>query len=692
MTYYTDTQEIYDLYSTAKTESKAWREDYHEFERLADNDLIDDQDPDLPEVNDGSLSASLFKLPKRIVSTDLKGRAKATDRDDAWLTELANMQWENEIIPNANSQAPFHRKWKDAVRKASIYGSVPLITIFVERGNYVGTDFICVQPQDVTLEPGKVSDYDSDIIFWDVYYTKKQIKDMIARAKKEEKEGDSYNKWDIKALEDILKMPADRERETYDDHRETQDKEVRKKGINFCVIFQRGVEAPFYMYHKDTKKIVREWKNQDPTGDIPIHFLYCYQDFVNPYGIGIVKLAGGTQNVLDYMRQADVLATQIGIKPPISIGGDIDSADLSSLVYEQDAQWYVGTAQVRREELGNNIYSQLPTRMSMYKLSLDQMIPSGDTSISAGSGDLDYSKTPAGVKFQQANLSIDDEDFKDNLYLTYAAVAKSMINIHFANMQGSDIMKLSDDERDILSQAGIEFPVNQFGEPTNELEVIWDEARATFDFEIEPENDKAKDEEKRLEALLKIVELRAADPTVQQELQSSGKRLNIGELYATIISLTSDNDKIIEDISPEEQEQLRIQQQGEQQPEDYSPREEINYKDAPPDIQRQMERAAGYQPSEMATLPQQETDIKREKVQTDKEKNDLQAQTAIAKTVSDKQQQALPDQDQINLEAVMREYEVDENTAQAMLEAEKQGLDPGAIVEALTQAKGELGE
>jgi len=155
-----------------------------------------------------------------------------------------------------------------------------------------------------------------------------------------------------------------------------------RTGIKFCVSQQRGVDAPFHMFHPSTKKWVREWSNPDPTGDVQIHFLYCYQDFVNPYGIGIVKLAGGTQNVLDYMRQADVLATQIGARPPILIEGDADGVDLESLVYAQDAQWFAGNAKITRMEISNQVYAQLPNRISMYKTSLNQLIPVGDTSIS----------------------------------------------------------------------------------------------------------------------------------------------------------------------------------------------------------------------------------------------------------------------------------------------------------------------
>ena len=650
MAFLTDADEIYKLYTQSKKESDQWREDYHEFERIADNELIENLDPALPEVNDGTLSASLFKLPKRIVSSNLSGQVKSLDRDEQWVTELANITWQDKIIPNANAQAPFHRKWKDAVRKAAIYGSVPIITLFEERGNYTGSDFIVAQPQDVKLEPGKVSDYDSDIIFWDIYYSKLQVEGIIEEAEDEQKEKKKSKKnsdekddkteisdeayesgWKLKELKEALQCGESESRDPSDDHREHDGQDTRQKGIHFCAVFQRGVDAPFYIYHKDTKKIVREWTNQDPTGDMPIHFLYCYQDFVNPYGTGIVKLAGGTQNVLDYMRQSDVLATGLGLRPPVSILGNVDSVDLSSIVYEQDALWLLGNdpnVRVKREEISNSVYQQLPERIQMYKSSLNQLLPMGDTSVSAGAGDPLQSKTPAGVKFAQANLSIDDEDFKDNLYMTYEAVAKSMINIHFANMEGVDIMKLNESQIELLMKSGLDFPTDEYGKPmTKELEVKWDDVRSTFDFEVDAEADKTTDKEVRLDGMLKIVELINGNPDVIGYIEQDGKKLNLGELFGSLIGLLSDNDKIIEDISPEDQMQMQEQQMAEQ---------------------------AMQQP---AQLPQ---------------------------TAPEAPQGApMPEDGTQNVPAVMELYRVDEPTAMAMIEAEKQGFEPEEILAGL---------
>lgn len=691
-----DKSDLKSLYKESKDQAHLWREDYPSYERLADNGLMPGLDKNLPEVNDGTLAASLFKLPKRIVSSNLSGTVKSLDRDEAWVAELANLVWQNDIVPHANTQAPFIRKWKDAVRKAAIYGSVPLITLFVETEGKRHADFIVGQPQDVTLEPGKVSDYDSDVEFWDIYYSKLQLENMIEQAQKENKgnkspaindnesyDSKAYNKWNIPALKKILASDDKQERSSLDTPRQERNKDVRPKGFKFCIAVQKGVNAPYYMYHSDTNETVREWSNPDPTGDSCIHFLYCYQDFINPYGIGIVKLAGGTQNVLDYMRQADVLATQLGLRPPINIAGDADSADLESIVYAQDALWFTGNAVVKREELANGVYEQLPSRIQMYKTSLNQLIPTGDTSSTAAeSGDPTQSKTPAGVKLVAANLSIDDEDFKDNLYITYAAVAKSMINTHFANMEGTDLMKLSDDEREILMKAGMDFPKGNDGEMSNQLEIVWDTVRATFDFTVDPENDKAQDDADKLEGLMKVAELTASDPTLEQDLAASGKKLNKGELFSEIISLTSDNDKIITDISPEDEAQ---QTQGTVDPQTGQPVQgagqaaeppklpinaSINYKDAPPSIQRQMEAADGWQPASDQEVAQQ------------------QAEAVAAKQPAQPTQEQPDPQVQSNVEAVMKQYGVNENIAAAALSAEHQGYPLEDIISTLQKYSG----
>jgi hypothetical protein len=694
-------EDLKDIYTESKKEADIWKEDYPAYERLANNDLLDMLDPNLPEVNDGSLAAALFKLPKRIVNRKLSGFAKATDRDEAWMSELANLQWKNEIIPNAKSQATFHRKWKDSIRKSAIYGGVPLITLFIDKDDVRTSDFIVAAPQDVVLEAGKVSDLDSDVIFWDVYYTKLQVEEMIEQAKAENKArnvkaDNEGNVWYPDELEAIKNSKQTESRTSKDSPKPNNDTGVRPEGFHFCMAFQRGKKAPFYMYHPTTDKTVHEWLNDDPTGDIPVHYLYCYQDFVNPYGIGIVKLAGGTQNVLDYFRQADVLATQLGIRPPKKIKGDPDEVDFESLVYEQDADWFVGDADVDRMELADGVYQALPGRMEMYQGSLNKLIPMGDSTVSAGAGDPLQSKTPAGVKQAQASLSIDDEDYKDNLYETYAAVAKSMINIKFANMEGTDLMKLSDDERKILINAGLDFPENEAGEMSNQLELVWDKARAEFEFEVDPEADKATDDSQKLEGLTTVTEF-IKDPATQAliaqgPIKIGNKQLDPGELIGEIIALTTDNDKIITDVSAEEEQadDAAVDEQGNPIP-----------------------GAGNTPPDPKAALAEQQLKHNEEKHQfeMDTKHADLEAKAqAHDQKMAPKPQEptagALPEQAQVdpgagvdpatlpnskemqaNIDAVRQSFGVDEETAIMALAAEHEGYPIDEIIATIEARK-----
>lgn len=712
---YLDKQDLKSTYNDSKTEAHIWREAYPAYERLADNDLLDNLDPTLPEVNDGSLAAALFKLPKRIVNDKINGSVIAIDSQDNWLSEFATMYWDKHIIPNAITQAPFIRKWKDAVRKAAIYGSVPLITLPVERDGKNYTDFIVAQPQDVTLEPGKVSDYDSDVIFWDVYYTKLQLKNMIEEAAAEQKDtkdgdSDSYNKWDIPAMKKILASQDIQERNSLDTPRQVQDKNVRPKGFKFCIVFQRGVNAPFYMYHKDTDSTVREWSNPDPTGDMPVHFLYCYQDFINPYGIGIVKLAGGTQNVLDYMRQADVLATQLGLRPPINVQGSTTETDIDSLVYAQDAVWFTGQAVVKREELANGVYNQLPARIQMYQTSLQKIIPTGDTSASSSnSGDPTQSKTPAGVKLQEANLSIDDEDFKDNLYITYEAVAKNMINTHFANMEGTDLISLSDDERELLSKAGLEFPQGADGNLSNQLEVVWDTVRTKFDFIVDASGGIKASDSEQASAIMEALGL--ITPQINWYLSQDGWKFNSGEAYYNVFrKMNLDNvDKIITKMSDEEKAQAQ------QQPFPIIDPPQIRLTGQIPNSAMGEALASGGVNVDPNASTMQDNidigDILKDPTTTIDEKAQIKqlagitpdpnagmmppvmsAQPANPQDQSSPPQQSQPpavnqQEVQANVDAVMKQYGVDESTALAALAAEHQGYAPEDVINHLQSLK-----
>jgi hypothetical protein len=704
---YLEGKEVCDAYTASSDEANKWREDYPEFERLMNNGLLEDLE-DLPDVNDGSLAASLFKFAKRVIRKKMAGRVTAIDSDDAWLSELANIEWTDHILKNAKSKASPRRKWKDAARKAAGYGGQPIISLFVENGGYAGADFIVPYAPDVKLEAGKDSDVDSDIIFWDCYFTKLQLKNMLEDAVEEMKEikgeqaswverkqqyeaehaGDPdakpfeeqepmpYNEWDVDQLQDIVDSDEESDRPGNEESTQRMASGTKTSGYHFYVAFQRGVGAPFAMYFnkKDHDNPVRKWSNPDPTGDLPVHYLYCYQDFINPYGTGIVQLAGGTQNVLDYLRKVDVMATQLGLRRPKIISGDTDRTDFDSMVFEEDATWEVGDATVDFVDIANDVYRELPGRIEQYQTSLQKYLPMGDSSISsANSGDPQVGRTPQALKMAAASLSIDDEDFSENVDECYAAVAESMINIHFANMQGSDLRKLTADQVKILQQAGIDFPLDEIGQPTRELNVEWDKARAKFRFEVDADADKSTDDATKLEGYKATTDF-LSNPNTQvllkqaqsgQPLILGSKKVDLGELIGSMIALTTDNDKIVTDVTPEELEQRQT------------------------DLANQAQADAAAQAAEQDRLAQQDAAAEPplldgglgEQEPPAAEPQPLPAQAAVA--------DISPEEAAEDINDVMEYYGVDQDTAAQALEAEHAGMDPQQVIARFLQPQPE---
>lgn len=561
MTIYLDKDELKDAYSQAEQAARQHQTNFDEYERLANNQLIGNLPANLPKVNDGSLAALLLETPMRVLSNPIEGLVRAVDRDELWVGELANILWSRFIVPNANTEASFQAKIQIALYKALIYGSQPMFTFFNQRAGYTGADFTLPYIRDVFLEAGKLSDVDSDYVFMNSYYTKLQLKRIIKQAEDEsrtaKKEGrESENKWDVKTLKEVFNAgPAGKDSQSLSpDERKNQG--GSDKFYKFTTVFHRGVDAPFYTFAPNLdNKIVRTSQNTNPCGDIPIIFQYANQDLSNPYGKGQVEISGGTQNVLDQLTQLHVLGTQIGLQPPVKVKGIRDGINLNTFRYAPRALWFTGQAEVEPLQTSDRIYSEFGNTYGLYKTQLMNLQGTTDATVSGESGNPQFSKTPQGVNLQQERTNAHDNFLTQRVHESFERLAKSLINIHVSNMHGTEVVRLLDDEIERITKAGIEVP------ETGELEIIWDNMRGQFEFEVDSDNNKSDQDAADKEKLIEAVTLTAQDPMLPQELAEAGLRLNKGELWKRVFNKLGleDIDKILEQISPEEMGAMQAQ-------------------------------------------------------------------------------------------------------------------------------------
>jgi len=557
MSVYIEKEDLQKTYNEAERVAKDWFTPFDEYERLAGNKLSKSLAKNMPRVNDGSLAASLLETPMQVFPSMQTGKFVSQNRKEAWLNELANIIFKTKILPNANTQASWFDKEIIALYRALKYGAQPRYNFYISTDNYTGSDWSLPYIRNVKLEPGKFSVDDCDYVFLDVYFTKLQLKKIIEDNKKNKESG-----WNLKAVQKLVDASMTT-KEIEEQNINEREKKINASGIKTTICFNRGFGSPFYMFskHLEAGECMREWKNEDPTGDLPITMQYCYETLESPYGIGRAELAGPTQNVLDYMTQAHVLATQIGLQPPKKLKGPTDTANLNSLTFTPDALWQLGQADIDVVQTTSSVYTQFPANFGLYKSQLQTLQGRTDGSVSSESGNPNFSKTQAGVKMQQERTNSQDNYLRNKADDASAKMVTKMMNVHMAKMQGADILDVAEEDVERLRKAGYFDDNPDTPEPSEgELEIMYEELKDTFTFEYDPRPEADEEEKNRW---LELIDIATSNPNVLPAVEQSGYRFNIGEAFKKVISASGADEweKVLVQIDPEEllnsdQEQL----------------------------------------------------------------------------------------------------------------------------------------
>ncbi len=534
-----DETNIHDKFKDAKAFMEPLFKPFDEFERIARNKPHPGIAKELPKVTDGTLSALIQEQPKRIIQQIPTGKVKS---DNEWLDIVGGYIFEKEILPNANMHASLIQKCWALTSKALTYGAQPVFVQFVNRDDYFGTDFTLPYVKDVYLEPGKLSDRDSNVIFLRAYYQPSDIDCIIEKeerlAKLAKKRGEKYEStWDLGVLEKAKEETKKKDATQLTPNEQNQDK--TSSVIEIVHVFQRGVGSTFYSFCpdlEDGENIVRRKINKDPRGAIPIHYMYANIDLSNPLGRGSVELSGGMQNLLDSEVQSYQYMRALLMNPPLEVRGNISS---SILKYRPKAVWKLGTdpnASVKPVELSTSSLESFPTNYGLIKSQILNLNAGSDTSISADVGNPGFSKTPAGVDAMEQRLGVSDNYMRKQFESTFEDIAETMINLYFAERSGVQELQLDDDtalkirkiQPDAISEDGI-------------IMVDYDTETEKLKFEVDASTSSLKDDAAERDRLLELLDLSQKYP------DSLGQIIDVKELSNRIVVLTGveDPEKIV---------------------------------------------------------------------------------------------------------------------------------------------------
>lgn len=563
--------QIDEAYRAADKFIQPYFEPLAEFERIARNkphpNVIKAK---LPRVTDGTLASVVQSQPRRIIQRLPTGRVHSPLAAD--LEPYVNYIWTNQILPHANTSGDPLQKWWITSTRAKTYGSQPIYSFFKNDGEYYGADFVPPYIKDVRPEPGCLNANDSEYMFLVSWWTKGHVQALIEREKKLKRKAkersDQYDsKWNLSALAELLDGLEPKEQAAKSP---AEDKDTAQGYVKIIHAFQRGIDENFFSYSPKLNKIVRTWTNPDPRGCLPIHYMYETLDLSNPLGRGTVELSGGMQNLLDSRVQTYQLTQTLMTSPPVMKWGNVKTASIKLKPSQVIDMGMDQNSKLEPWRIETQAIANFANDYGLIKSQILNLTNNQDTSVGASAGNPSFSKTPAGVNANQQRVGVEDNYFRKQFETAFEAVSETMLNLHFAESDGTQEIALTEEFLEQIQGDEPEAPddkARRKGPITvdpakKQATIAYSDIKTKFKFEVNPTSTKVPDDEDQVAKLHELLQDAGTNMRVMTYfLGQSGYDFKVGELYRDLYSrLGVENiDRIMVKMPPDQAKQAKQQ-------------------------------------------------------------------------------------------------------------------------------------
>lgn len=553
---------IVETYRTSKQYTEGLTDNFLEYERIARNKPHGSIPKEYPKTTDGTTASIIRKTPHRIIQQLPTGKVLSDTHD--WLSVVAEFVYTNKIIPYANEDYALLQKCWNVVERFLTFGFCPTYAPFVEHSGYFCPDLRLPYWGDIFIQPGKLSDQNSNYIFMRSWW---QTKDIDALIESQSKLGkDVTPTWDVEALKKVkdLVMTKDEKAKTPIE----REKNINTKGgIELITGFQRGVGAKFYTFHvnntgKDSFEgtIVRTKANKDPRGELPVSFAYGDIDGSNPFGRGIIDLVGALQNLMDGEMQMYQYNRALQLNPPLVKRGNFNK---NKIKFAPNTIIDMGSGgpdvnSIEPLKIDSTALANFPNNYGLMQSQLFQLLSAPNATISAEVGNVGFSKTPQGVEQNKANLSIDDNYVRKQFETWYERWSETAINIYFAERTGIEELQLDEEAADKLRMLADQgrFDLGKLSDD-NKIRIDYDAATEKLQFRVDPSTSKKQDDAEQLAIIQEA--MKQVTPQVSYYMSQAGWKFNLGEAYRTLLSkMGIENiDKLVIRMSPQEIEEAK---------------------------------------------------------------------------------------------------------------------------------------
>ena len=490
------------------------------------------------KVNSNALLNLVIDQASRIMAQLPSGKVKAISSDDVGKSYLMQCVLEKYILPKANSQWDMLTKFRIIEMYSLIYGSMPALVTYKVSENYVGPDLEVLHPRNVRVQAHKYSIEDADYVFVNTIVSKSFLKNILKRQET------VYDKKAIKELLDIAdnKKPSiDEEDKSYE---QKQDKtELDNSQISLTTKYMKD---RWIVYSREHDIIIRDSKNPNEDGELPVVMKYTYPLLDRIYGLGLFDRGKSISFAMDSLTNMYLDSIQMSIHPPVIVNkmGVVQS----SLKRIPGAFWQElqpnSIRQFDVSPIGTNTYQSVS---QVLKSQLMNMAASTDTTISRGD-DIEAGKTPAAIAQQRDRQGARDNWDRGMMEKFVEKVYSKMVTIMSKKQVVPIDIEIFEDDIAKVNEKYPDATLETFESGTTALlkvkpEDLQDENKnVKYKFIIDNGTTLRKDESIQNETLLAIINAYAGNPAIEQAMLKDGKRLNMAEVYKRFVQ-TSGLDK-----------------------------------------------------------------------------------------------------------------------------------------------------
>ena len=501
-------------------------------------------------VNSNSLLNLVIDQASRVMAQLPTGKVKAIDQADSGKSYLMQCVLEKYILPKANSQWDMLTKFRMIEMYSLIYGSMPALVTYTVKPDYIGPDLEILHPRNVRVQAHKYSIEDADYVFVNTLVPMSFLKGILKR------EETVYNK---EAVQKLLEECKDR-RPSIDEedksYEQKQDYTEQSKGQ--IALTTKYAKNRWIVYSREHNIIIRDSKNPNEDGELPVVMKYTYPLLDRIYGLGLFDRGKSIAFAMDSLTNMYLDSVAMSIHPPYVYNrAGIDQTTLKmgpgALIAELIPN---SLRQMNISPIGTNTYQGVSQAL---KSQLLNMAAATDTTVSAGQ-DIEMGKTPEAIRQQRDRQGARDNWDRGMMEKFVEKVYSKMVTIMSKKQTVPIDIEIFDEDIQKIQEKYPEADLAVFDSgDTATLKVAPDELNdeeksVKYKFIIDNGTTLRKDESIQNETLLGIINAYAGNPAIEQAMIKDGKRLNMAEVYKRFVQTSGveNPDKLFEDVEQEQ--------------------------------------------------------------------------------------------------------------------------------------------